>query len=513
MGKDVKPTVSIMLITYNHEKYIAQALDSVLMQETQYDYEINVIEDCSTDRTRDIVMKYAERYPDKVKPYFNKKNIGFEVTQKNFFQGFKTLTGDYIAILEGDDYWTSPNKLEKQISFLEEHREYVACAHNVIKLYEDGSKEPHRFLYWPGKPADHTIEDIIYMRSYFHCTTLMFRNVFRGNPPPQFENRWSCEIFVAIAHAQFGKIRYFDEDMSIYRAHPGGRFSNMTILDGWFFNIGGLRRYNQWLAYRHLKAFSGSIIQYCNVVLRQAGKEYDTPSLTARQVIKYASIRTCYQIIFSIMNAKDQVIEADVNIAKASSITRNLAYSASSMTRYLGYSARSMTRNLAYSVCFASISAVKCIFEVSGAILAGVFRGASLILPASYRTMIKKALWPEDVHHLHWLWTQGALFTPKGSYHFRELLRSYVRTLSRGLTRLVGWCVPKGFKAAWWARRGDARTLWKRCVPEFARRLVWWLYRCSAAAMWIALRPFGLWRDLRKATVLVKDISHPNQPH
>src|SRR5882757_1263123 len=78
-----QPKVSVMLITYNHEKYIAQALESVLMQETDFDFEINVIEDCSTDRTQEIVMRYVRQYPDIVKPFFNKKNIGFKITQRN----------------------------------------------------------------------------------------------------------------------------------------------------------------------------------------------------------------------------------------------------------------------------------------------------------------------------------------------------------------------------------------------------------------------------------------------
>src|SRR5262249_35261372 len=113
-----RPKVSVMLITYNHEKYIAQALESVLMQETNLDFETNVIEDCSIDMTQDIVMRYVRTHPHIVKPYFNEKNIGFNVTQKNFYRGFPTLTGDYFAILEGDDYWTSPQKLQRQVDFL-----------------------------------------------------------------------------------------------------------------------------------------------------------------------------------------------------------------------------------------------------------------------------------------------------------------------------------------------------------------------------------------------------------
>jgi glycosyltransferase involved in cell wall biosynthesis len=288
--------VSILLITYNHEKYIGQALESILMQETEYDYEINVIEDCSTDKTREVVMRYVERYPDKVKPFFNAKNIGSKVTQRNFYRGFKTLRGEYFAILEGDDYWTSAHKLQKQVAFLKGNPDYVACAHHTLKVYEDGSRPPERFLHWEGKSNEITIYDLILLDRCLHVASIMYRNVFMGVPPRFFINRWSCEICVNITHAQFGNIRYFDEDMAVYRAHDGGRFSNMKALEAWFFNIGGLRRYNQWLRYRYLKAFSLSIIRYCNVVLLDKGKEAALPNLYQR--MKYIGIRSIYQIIY-----------------------------------------------------------------------------------------------------------------------------------------------------------------------------------------------------------------------
>ena len=286
------PKISIMLITYNHEKYIAQAIESILMQETEYDYEINVIEDCSTDRTQEVIMRYVEMFPDIVKPYFNKKNIGYKVTQKNFYRGFQTLKGDYLAILEGDDYWSSPHKLQKQVGFLEAHPDFALCAHNTIKVYEDGSQQPHRFLYW-GQLPDASVEDVIKLRFFFHTTGIIYRNVFKGVPPPWFRNEWSCDIFIMIAHAQFGKAHHMDEDMAVYRAHAAGRFSTMSLLDGWVFNIGGLRRYNEWLGYRYIIAFSHSIARYCIVVLKQSGKA-GIPNLAWHQFVEYLSLFLIY---------------------------------------------------------------------------------------------------------------------------------------------------------------------------------------------------------------------------
>lgn len=278
-----RPKVSILLITYNHEKYIAQAIESILMQRTEYSYEINVIEDCSTDRTQEIVMRYVASHPHIVKPFFNKKNIGFKVSQKNFYRGFQTLTGDYLAILEGDDYWSSPDKLQTQVSFLEANPEFAISAHNTVKVYEDGNTTPHRFLYF-GQQADATIEEAVRLRSFYHTTGLIYRNVFKGIPHKQFSSPWSCDIFIFIAHAQFGKIRHLDEDMAVYRAHRGGRFSNMLILDSWMFNLGGLRRYNAWLHYRYMAGFSEAIVRMCATVMAQTGME-GIPRLKVHQRI------------------------------------------------------------------------------------------------------------------------------------------------------------------------------------------------------------------------------------
>lgn len=111
-----KPLVSVWMITYNHEKFIAQAIDSVIMQKTNFDYEIVIGEDCSTDRTREIVLEYKAKHPDKFKLLLQEKNVGM---MQNFIVTLKTCNGKYIALLEGDDYWTDPLKLQKQVDFLQ----------------------------------------------------------------------------------------------------------------------------------------------------------------------------------------------------------------------------------------------------------------------------------------------------------------------------------------------------------------------------------------------------------
>ncbi|MCF6185625.1 MAG: glycosyltransferase, partial [Bacteroidales bacterium] len=114
-------TVSILMLTYNHEKFIAQAIESVLMQKVSFNYELIIGDDCSQDNTQKIIREYQKKHPDIIKPVLRTKNIG---ANNNFVDIFKKATGKYIALLEGDDYWTDPNKLQKQVDFLEANPEY-----------------------------------------------------------------------------------------------------------------------------------------------------------------------------------------------------------------------------------------------------------------------------------------------------------------------------------------------------------------------------------------------------
>ncbi len=293
----MKPKISIMIITYNHVNFIAKAIESVLCQETEYDFEINIIEDCSTDGTQNVIREYQERFPNKIKAFLNPKNIGSTEPppQKVFSEGFKTLTGDYISILEGDDYWNSPKKIQTQVSFLESHRDFVACAHNTIKIYEDGTKAPHRFLYWEEPKQVHTIHDFIAMTSFFHTSSIIYRNVLKGIPPKQFRSKWSCDIFNTMAHVQHGPLKYFCEDWSVYRSHKNGNFSTMSDIDGRIYNIEGLQRYNLWLRFKFHRGFCFTIHRLCEDLLRLADKS--PAALDKRTYKRYGRLMAIYGLL------------------------------------------------------------------------------------------------------------------------------------------------------------------------------------------------------------------------
>lgn len=154
----MRPKLSIVLITYNHGKYIREALDGILMQKVNFAYEIVVGDDCSTDDTCDILKEYASKNPGLFRLILREKNLGRPTL--NVYLTSMECQGDYLAYLEGDDFWTDENKLQKQVDFLDAHPEYTGTTHS-FRIIDENSKpssdERKEKLYsWSG---DYTFED------------------------------------------------------------------------------------------------------------------------------------------------------------------------------------------------------------------------------------------------------------------------------------------------------------------------------------------------------------------
>ena len=230
-----EPMVSVTISTYNHEKFIRQALDSVLAQDTTYPFEIVVGEDHSTDGTRTIVCEYQRRHPEKIRLRLARENL--------FSQGIKTginsaCRGKYIAKLEGDDYWIDPHKLQKQVSILESDPGLVGVYHNAqILLDHDGGGRT--YLRYVDKPVevqqnhlpDHDLgmEDIAAGNPI--CTaTVMFRNHPLFIPLHLRDRVVGGDWWILITLAEHGRFRYLDETMSVYRVHAGGVWSSLPNL-------------------------------------------------------------------------------------------------------------------------------------------------------------------------------------------------------------------------------------------------------------------------------------------
>jgi glycosyltransferase involved in cell wall biosynthesis len=224
---------SVSLITYNHAPFIAQAIESVLMQQTGFEFELLIGEDDSTDGTREIVKSYQAKHPDRIRVLWNdRKNVvyvnGKPTGQWNFINNIRNTRGQYVALLDGDDYWTSPLKLQKQVDFLEKAPDCALCFHNVRILDES---DPARLdLHHTGPMRGrYELADLL-MGNFMHTCSVVFRaRLFDDFPAWIFKcpmGDWPLHVL----NAQHGKIGYLDEVMGVYRKHSGGFWSGQERL-------------------------------------------------------------------------------------------------------------------------------------------------------------------------------------------------------------------------------------------------------------------------------------------
>jgi glycosyltransferase involved in cell wall biosynthesis len=231
--KGTRMKLSVMVITFNHEPYIAQALESILAQRVNFDFEIVVGEDCSTDRTRDILMGFYHQYPTRIVPLIRDRNLGM---MRNLEQTLSACRGEYIAIIEGDDYWTCVDKLEKQVDFLDAHAEYSICCHKARILNEIGGEHileesgAAKDGVFPSRHAGtYTIEDLLVQNFIMTCT-VMYRKRAVGDLPSWFIEQHLGDWPLCALAARSGQIYLMNEVMAIYRVHAGGVWSSQTSM-------------------------------------------------------------------------------------------------------------------------------------------------------------------------------------------------------------------------------------------------------------------------------------------
>jgi glycosyltransferase involved in cell wall biosynthesis len=174
-----QPNVSIAIITYNQDQYITEAIESVLAQKNCGEIEIIVGDDASTDSTKIILEDYQNKYPSIFRIISRKSNIG---ASKNLYEVFARCTGKYIAVLEGDDFWTNPDKLKEQTSFLESNESCIACTHRYKVVDEVGNVIQEKY-FGPGNPRSglYGLRDFQEYKYFGHLGALVFRNILIDN--------------------------------------------------------------------------------------------------------------------------------------------------------------------------------------------------------------------------------------------------------------------------------------------------------------------------------------------
>ncbi len=211
---DIK--VSVLCLTYNQEKFIKQALDGFLTQKTNFKYEILINDDNSTDDTIKIIEEYQKKNLGIITLVKHQENL-YSKGQRNFFARFliPKARGKYLALCEGDDYWTDPNKLQKQADFLDQNTEFALCFHPVKVIYD--GRQASKEVFPEMKNGFTTIN--LLKNNFIQTNSVMYRKqsyqTIRTDVAP---GDWYLHLF----HAQFGKIGFINDVMAVYRKHPGG---------------------------------------------------------------------------------------------------------------------------------------------------------------------------------------------------------------------------------------------------------------------------------------------------
>lgn len=223
------PLVTVKVVTYNHANFIKECLDSVLMQKTNFDFEILIAEDDSNDGTREICIEYADKYSDKIRLFLNSRenNIPINGRPSGIFNSVYSnflIQSKYIALIEGDDYWTDETSLKQRVDFLEKNDNYVICYHQFIKLYQN-DKETGKSLQLKKKKS--IISSSTKVITSIHTLTIVYRNLLKEELfDLDMLKTSSGDVILRGKLSLFGSAKFLKNiKPAVYRIHDGGIYS------------------------------------------------------------------------------------------------------------------------------------------------------------------------------------------------------------------------------------------------------------------------------------------------
>ncbi len=223
----IAPRVSVAMITYNHEAYLSRAIEGVLQQQTDFPFELVIGEDCSTDGTRAICRDFAAKYPDKIVLRLREKNVGM---LENFRQVYDCCRGEFIAICEGDDYWTSPRKLQRQVAAMETNPQWSASFHRVI-VTDTHHQEPDILQPANDTAGEVTLDMIAAENGIPTCSFLIRRTTLPRLPEwyPSLGKIGDWPLFILAASR--GPIGYLPDVMAVHLRHSAGVWTSLHVID------------------------------------------------------------------------------------------------------------------------------------------------------------------------------------------------------------------------------------------------------------------------------------------
>lgn len=218
LANSFSPKVSIFMLVYNHGKFLESALNGLLCQKCNFDYDIVVGEDCSNDNSRNLLIEFDKKFPGKFKLLLHSQNVG---AQKNQHEVFSNCSGKYIAICEGDDYWTDSSKLQKQVEFLDNNSDFSICFTDYVVLNQNSLTYSHPNLINKYKVNNTFSRYDIILKNFIPTVTVVFVNkpeILRYLNDKLFPSDW----FIHILNSKYGKIKFLPFESAIYRKHDGG---------------------------------------------------------------------------------------------------------------------------------------------------------------------------------------------------------------------------------------------------------------------------------------------------
>ena len=221
--------VSVCMLTYGHENYIRQAIEGVLMQECNFQVELIIANDCSPDNTYVVIQDILNNHPKShwIRYIQHKENKGM---MTNFIYALQQCKGKYIALCEGDDFWTYSLKLQKQIDFLEANPNYVLSFHRIKILQMNGELVPDFITKVPENYQ--TQETLARLGNYIHTPSVVFKNIIKSFPP-EFELSPIGDYFLYMLLSEHGELKCFEEEMAVYRVGIGVFSSQTDIKIQW----------------------------------------------------------------------------------------------------------------------------------------------------------------------------------------------------------------------------------------------------------------------------------------
>jgi glycosyltransferase involved in cell wall biosynthesis len=216
------PRVSVCLITYRHERYIEQAVRSVLTQQTSFAVEIVIGEDASPDRTRSILQRLDRQFPGRLTLLLREGNLGMH---RNARDTYSRCRGEFVALLEGDDYWTDPRKLQRQVDALDQHPDWSGCFHQAEYVRSNGTPLGQRH---PAAPREPVTFDDLCLRNWVQTCSLMVRRSAVPQIPDWVQQLAIADWAICLIATTQGPLGMLPECMSCYRVHPGGIWTSQS---------------------------------------------------------------------------------------------------------------------------------------------------------------------------------------------------------------------------------------------------------------------------------------------